>query len=817
MNKRIFVLYLCVLAGAGGIGTAQTVPSFKANYELAARFSPEKVNKMVFSKQVDPHFLKNSRRFWYAYKTPQGTFWYIVDADSGKKSLLFDNTDMASQITRIVKDPFDTQHLPIDNIRFNEKEDGFVFKVTSSLEEEKENKETGKKEKKKKEFFLQYDMQSGKVSELKEYEEPKRYPGWASVAPDTSIVVFARNFNLFYMDKENFMKALKNEKDSSIVEHRLTMDGEEYFVYGGSSNNNTNVSREENKDKRKPAYVYWAPDSKHFALIRTDERRVKDLWVINALAQPRPTLESYKYQMPGEADAPKSYLYVFDVESKTGKIIETGAFKDQTLRIYSRPKKRTMRDDIHQSNVWLGNENSFWLTRTSRDLKRIDLCRVNFTEDSVYCIVEDRLNKSLETKPPFLLEDSDEFIHWSECDGWGHLYLYDKNGDVIRQITKGDFHVDRVIGVDEKSKTVYFTANGAEVGENPYYTHLYRINLDGSGMKRLTLAGFDNQIVGDDENRRFVVNYSRVDTTPVSVLFDEKGKTIAELETADLSLLFDAGYKFPTPFTVKAADGVTDLYGVMYKPFDFDSTKRYPIICYVYPGPQTEAVNTSFSTSMDRVDRLAQVGFIVITVGNRGGHPARSKWYHTYGYGNLRDYGLADKKTAVEQLAARYPFIDISKVGIHGHSGGGFMSTAAVLVYPDFFKVAVSSAGNHENNIYNRWWSEKHHGVLETVTEAGDTTFRYSIPKNSEIAQNLKGHLMLVTGDIDNNVHPANTLRVVNALIRANKRFDMLVLPGQRHGFGDMTEYFFWRMADYFSEHLLGDGERPVDIPQMSK
>ena len=253
----------------------------------------------------------------------------------------------------------------------------------------------------------------------------------------------------------------------------------------------------------------------------------------------------------------------------------------------------------------------------------------------------------------------------------------------------------------------------------------------------------------------------------------------------------------------------------MYKPYDFDSTKTYPIIEYVYPGPQTEANNSLWSYSMDRIDRLAQVGFIVITVGNRGGHPNRSKWYHNYGYGNLRDYGLEDKKVAVQQLASRHKFIDGNRVGIHGHSGGGFMSTAAILKYPHFFKAAVSCAGNHDNSIYNRWWSEQHHGIIEELSSKGDTTFRYSIATNQELASNLRGNLLLITGDIDNNVHPGNTLRVVDALIRANKRFDMLVLPGQRHGFGDMQEYFFWRMVDHFSKYLIGDYQDTVDIPQM--
>ena len=268
---------------------------------------------------------------------------------------------------------------------------------------------------------------------------------------------------------------------------------------------------------------------------------------------------------------------------------------------------------------------------------------------------------------------------------------------------------------------------------------------------------------------------------------------------------------------MKAGDGATDLYGVMYKPYDFDSTRLYPLIEYVYPGPQTEAVYKSFTTNMDRTDRLAQLGFVVITVGNRGGHPARSKRYHNYGYQNLRDYGLLDKKVAAEQLAYRHGYIDINKVGIFGHSGGGFMSTAAMLVYPDFFKVAVSSSGNHENAIYNRWWSEKHHGVKETTNDKGEVVFEYSIDDNPELAKNLKGKLLITTGDIDNNVHPGNTILLANALIKANKRFDFFLFPGQRHGYGDMNEYFFWMKADYFSKYLMGDNSpRSVDYTELN-
>jgi dipeptidyl aminopeptidase/acylaminoacyl peptidase len=415
-----------------------------------------------------------------------------------------------------------------------------------------------------------------------------------------------------------------------------------------------------------------------------------------------------------------------------------------------------------------------------------------------------------------LVNNGQEIIEWSERDGWAHFYLYDNNGNVKNQITKGAFHCQSIEGIDEKNRVLYFTANGREKEEDPYYYHLYKINFNGTGLKLLNAGNYNHTTNLNDGSTYFVNNFSRVNTTPVSVLYDNFGRKVMHLETADLSKLFEAGYQFPEPYKLKAGDGITDLYGVMYKPFDFDSTRSYPLIEYVYPGPQTEAVNKSFSSRMDRLDRMAQFGFIVISVGNRGGHPARSKRYHNYGYGNLRDYGLEDKKVAAEQLAYRHSFIDINRVGIFGHSGGAFMSTAAMLVYPDFFKVAVSSSGNHDNAVYNRWWSEKHHGVEEKVDDKGKVSFKYDIDKNPELAKNLKGHLLITTGDIDNNVHPAGTIRMANALIKANKRFDFFIFPGQRHGYGKMNEYFFWIRADYFCKYLLGDSSGSVDIVEMN-
>jgi dipeptidyl aminopeptidase/acylaminoacyl peptidase len=314
---------------------------------------------------------------------------------------------------------------------------------------------------------------------------------------------------------------------------------------------------------------------------------------------------------------------------------------------------------------------------------------------------------------------------------------------------------------------------------------------------------------------------------PRAVLRDNTGNVIMDLETADLSQLYKTGWKMPETITVKAKDGVTDLYGVMYRPFNFDSTRKYPIISYVYPGPQTESVPYSFTVSGGKNVALAQLGFIVVNFGHRGGSPMRNNYYHTFGYNDLRDYALADDKYGLEQLADRFKFIDIDRVGIYGHSGGGFMSTAAILSYPDFYDVAVSSSGNHDNNIYNQWWGETHNGVtqveksvktkgtekdsLNKKTEV-EIKFKSTVEKNQDLAKNLKGHLLLVHGDIDNNVHPGNTLRVVDELIKANKRFDFMMLPGQRHGFGTDVPYFDRLMWYYFAEHLLGDYRTNIDL-----
>lgn len=809
-RKLVCAAALTLLAVSGMAQSRQERMVRTPNYELAERFSAKRIGQMVFSTSVRPVWFRNGDKFLYAWKTSGGTQYYIADPKAGKTEPVFDMDKLAMQITEIMRDPFDAKHLPISNISIDPENDGILkFDIKSTKEK---TDTTGKATGEKLTYHFRYEI-AGKKLTYDTADKKEKYPDWANVSPDGLTGVYMKNSNLFYMDTLNLRKAAEDPKDSTLVEHRITSDGYKDFCYGI---NNYSGNTETDTTKRVfPSELVWSPDSRHIAVMRWDMAPLKDFWVINSLTQPRPTLETYKYQMPGEP-GPKGHLYVFSTSDWTSRQVKINAFKDQDLIM--QPDVRTTDDQFDEfySSRWLGDDNGFYLTRMSRDLKRMDICYVGVDSDSTRTVISERMNTYVESRQTRLLDGGRKMIHWSERNGWANLYLYNADGTLIRNLTEGAYHVDDVLAVNEKEGYVLFRACGKEKGENPYQMHVYRVSLQGGEPKMLDIPDMNIDAIASDDGKYFIANYSRVDYKPASALFDAAGKKVCDLGEADFSLLFAAGYKFPERFKVKAADGITDLYGAIYKPFDFDSTKVYPICDYVYPGPQVEANNISWSRGFTRTDRLAQLGFIVITVGNRGGHPDRSKWYHNYGYGNLRDYGLEDQKYAIQQLGARYSWIDLNRVGIHGHSGGGFMSTAAILKYPDFFKVAVSCAGNHDNSIYNRWWSEQHHGITEKV-EAGDTTFVYSIETNPEIASNLKGHLMLVHGDIDNNVHPANTIRVVNALIRANKRFDMLILPGQRHGFGDMNEYFFWRMADYYCEWLMGSSKRDeVNIKEMN-
>lgn len=811
-----------------------------ANWILAERFAPYNVRDLVGDLTVQPRWIEDSEKFWYEWEDSQGTHYYLVDPTRGTRQELFDADAVAAQVTRITGDPFDGQHLPIENIRFLS-DNVFQFDITSTQDEEQEEEvETEEEEEEqeerarrqrpdKKVFHFEYTVSTGTLRELEDYEEPDDHPSWASVSPDGSVVVFARNHDLYMITGDDYRRILDAMKGKDgdeaeeaadsveVDEVRLTEDGEKYYSWSAnwSGRGINDVEKEEEYAKRNRASISWSKDSRKFAAVRTDAREVGELFVIHNTGHDRPELETYSYEMPGEENVNQSELWVYDVAAREATEIDTGDWKDHRLSVVDAEQFRYRDSQEPYRAMWITEgSDELWFIRSSRDLHRIDLVSLDLNTMTENVLVEERLNTYQEVQDPRMLPDG-SFVWWSERDGWAHLYRYSADGRLLARLTEGPFSVRGVAGINESAGRVIFAATGREEGIDPFYVHLYSVGFDGSGLRRISEGNYDNRATLNENARWIVHSYSRVDTTPVTVLRNAQGQVVMELETADLSRLLDAGWQFPEAFTYKAADGYTDLYGVMYKPFDFDENRVYPIVEYVYPGPQTQTTAKFFSLAPNEV-ALAQTGMIVITAENRGGDPQRSKWFHNYGYGNLRDYGLADMKAAVEQLAARHSFVDADRVGIYGHSGGGFMSTAAMFNFPDFFDVAVSSSGNHDNNVYNRWWSETHHGVDEVTDDDGSVSFNYEIDTNPEIASNLKGKLMLTTGDEDNNVHHAGTVRVAHALIRANKRFDYFIFPGQRHGYGDMGNYWFWLRAEYFVEHLLGDERPHADITPLN-
>jgi dipeptidyl-peptidase-4 len=393
-------------------------------------------------------------------------------------------------------------------------------------------------------------------------------------------------------------------------------------------------------------------------------------------------------------------------------------------------------------------------------------------------------------------------IWFSERDNWGQLYLYDlTTGKLKHQITTGEGNVTQLLRIDEKNRLLYLQAVGKEKGRDPYFRHFYRIGMDGKGLTLLTPEDADHDVSLSPSGRFFVDTYSRPNVPQTTVLRDATGKLVLSLEKADISRLLATGWKPPVPVTVKARDGKTDLYGLMYTPTTLDSTRKYPIINHIYPGPQTGSVGgRSFSPARGDAQALAELGFVVVEIDGMG-TPWRSKSFHDLYYGNMGDNTLPDQIAGMKELAQRYKWIDIDRAAIYGHSGGGFATADAMFRYPDFFKVGISESGNHDNRLYEDDWGERYQG-LERRTADGKSN--YDDQANQNLAKNLKGKLLLAHGPMDHNVPPDNTLLVVDALIKANKDFDLLMLPNQAHGYGDESNYMTRRRWDYFVKNLLG-------------
>jgi dipeptidyl aminopeptidase/acylaminoacyl peptidase len=829
-----------------------------ANWELAEKFGTESLRRINYSTTVQPHWIGKTDSMWYSWKDHNGTRFMLVVPALKVKKPLFDHAKLAAQLATLHRKPYDATNLPFTTITWTKDHKRFRFNHdTGSLASRYEwNLATETLTK------LGRPLPADSTAADEEREEGGGggrggggggggrgggggdFRNWS---PDSSMFVFARDHNLYLVEKgkaDTVQISKDGEKNRSFGFRDTTAVDDSTDGQGGGRGGRGNA-----RDPRVRANVIWSPDSKAFVIQRQDQRQVKDLYLVNVLAEPRPTLSSYSYAMPGESDVAQVELWQWHKGDALVQPVAIKKWRDQ--RIFN----------VH----WTTGSASIRLVRRDRPQRHLELVEINLATGATKTLITESVeDANLEPTQVRYTKTGGDIIWWSERTGWGHYYLYDHNGTYKRPLTEGQWRADQITDIDTIAGVVFVSGVGREPGENVYYRHTYRVNADGSGFALLD-PGNTNHTTTLSPSKRWLVDAgSRIDEAPKTVVRDATGKLVMDLEEADLSGLKALGWKPPEQFIVKAADGVTDIYGNLWKPFDFDSTKKYPIIANVYPGPQTETVNIPFAPG-GVPQQLAQLGFIVIQLGNRGGSPLRSNAYQTFSYYNLRDYALADKKAGIEQLAARYKWIDIERVGIYGHSGGGFLTAAAMMTppYNDFFKVGVSSSGNHDNNIYNQNWSEQYHGLRvivangdslrtggratggrggrgggaagatgatgatggpgsngvganagrvagpRTAADTGyaDDSLRYAIrvPTNIELAPNLKGRLLLATGDMDNNVHPGNTIRLVNALIKANKRFDFILLPGKPHGYGDMQPYFNRQLMEYFAEHLLGD------------
>ncbi|MDR1937360.1 MAG: DPP IV N-terminal domain-containing protein, partial [Tannerellaceae bacterium] len=473
-TKMLFCAVVCL-----SIGRATSLPAQDVlpEYTQARRFAPSNAEQLLFSYTLTPHYFNNGSKFWYEYKTSEGNKWYVVNPETAQKQPLFDLDELAAEITGIVKDPFTAQQLPITNLKLEDDDRTFTFEIASSP----------------KTFYFSYDYIARKLAETPENKSSTER--WGNVSPGKKRVVFAKDLNLYAVSYADYERLRKDPRDSLVNEIQLTTDGKEDFAFGMPRNRMNTDSLYDHK--RKMVQGSWSPDGRYFAAILTDQRAVGDLWVVISVAKPRPTLEAYKYQLPGEAGSPVAHLYLFDLENNSRKEIKTECFKDQTLSLASKPRER-----LTDPSTWLGDNGRFFLTRISRDMKQVDICSYTLGEDSVKAVISERLNTYIETRPLAMTDNAKELIHWSERDGWAHLYLYDTEGNLKNRITKGSWHVDKIQHIDNKGRVIYFIANGKEAGDTtPYYEHLYRVNFDGSGMKLLTPGDYFHLTYMDKDGR----------------------------------------------------------------------------------------------------------------------------------------------------------------------------------------------------------------------------------------------------------------------------------------------------------------------------
>ncbi len=744
-----------VAVGAAG----QQLPTPAApDYARAERFMGYNTQALVDHSAGPPSWLAGDR-FWYRVLTAQGSEFVLVDPARNTRTPAFDQARLAAALATASGKTYAANRLPFRDFTFLPDGKSISFAAAGKS--------------------WQYDAASGQVSPAATPTPPPSPNARNEVAsPDGQLAAYIQDYNLW----------VRHTQTNQTTQ--LTTDGSKDYGYATDNAGWTHSDQ---------AILRWSPDSRKIATFRQDQRRVGDMYLVTTNIG-HPKLEAWKYPLPGDKD----------IAMIERVIIEVANPKVVRLQIPPDPHRGSLSDDISSSGTfddvdWSADGRQLAFVSTSRDHKEEKMRVADAATGAVREVFSETVATQYESGQRAInwhyLPKSKEIIWYSERDNWGHLYLYDATtGQVKQQITKGNWVVTQLLKVDEQARQLYFLADGREPG-NPYFTHLYRIGLDGKHLTLLTPEPGNHQVTFAPSGRYFIDTYSQPDKPGTTVLRAAGGKLISTLEKTDISRLTATGWKAPTPITVKAQDGQTDLYGLLFTPSALNPTHKYPIINYIYPGPQGGGVGSwSFSSARNDNQALAELGFVVVVI-EGSCNPLRSKSYHDACYGNMAENTLADQVTGMRQLAQRYPYIDLERAGIWGHSGGGYATAAAMFRYPDFFKVGISESGNHENRNYEDDWAERYLGLLKTNP---DGTTNYDNQANALFAKNLKGKLMLAHGLMDDNVPPSNTLLVIEALTKANKSYDLVVFPNAAHGYGAYSPYMTRRRWDYFVQNLAG-------------
>ncbi len=762
MNRFIFALLACTFL----LSTKAQQTLTEKNYQKAESFLGYNTQKYVDHTFSFPQWLSGDR-FWYRTLTPQGAEFILVDPVKHTRTVAFDQQKLSAALSKALGKPVDAYLLPFNYFNYSEDNKNIIFRANgqqwiASLQN--------------------YTITKDTASAMNVTGNSRRFPRRNNeevLSPDGTRAAFIKDWNLWVRD-------VKTGKET-----QLTTDGVKDFGYA------TDNAGWKHSDA---AILRWSPDSKKIATFKQDQRQVGDMYLVSTNVG-HPTLEAWKYPLPGDEHIPMITRVIINVDNP--KLI--------TLNVPPDPHRATLQDDISASGTfddvdWSEDGNWLAFVSTSRDHKDEKFRIANANTGEVREVFDESVPTQYESGQGTInwkfLPKTNEIIWYSERDNWGHLYLYDAStGKLKNQITKGDWMVSEMLKVDEKNRTIYFYAFGLQK-ENPYFEQLYKIGFDGKNMTLLTPGEGYHSIVFSPSGKYIVDSYSKPDVPPAVVLRDLNGKQLVELEHTDVSRLKATGWKPPIPISVKAHDGVTDIYGLLYTPTHLDPSKKYPIIDYIYPGPQGGSMggNWSFNASRGDNQSLAELGFCVLVLEGTS-NPLRSKSYHDMYYPNMSENTLPDQVTGIRQLAQRYSYIDTSRVGIWGHSGGGFATACAMFRYPDFFKVGISESGNHDNRNYEDDWGERYIGLLK---KNSDGTDNYTAQANQIYAKNLKGKLLLAHGLMDDNVPPSNTMLVIDALEKAGKDYDLIVFPNSHHGYGEFSYYMMRRRWDYFVKNLLG-------------